>query len=1180
MPEVMTSNQDISPTPPDTSDLNRQREVCKKCNQLILEGHAYELGDDRWHIHCFNCSKCNTSLGCNSNFLVLGNGNLICSNCSYNCKQCGRKIDDLAILTGDQAYCSNCFKCRSCKNKIEDLRYARTSKGLFCMDCHEKLMAKKKKYDAKKKHLAMLQEKRLQLEREKDQRENQILEDHKRSVNSSRNSLINAYMTSNPNIKSGENLVYQQNNPSAGSVVSGKNKLLPLPPSLSPSKSNAFQGRNTTDISLSSVSASQIFSESNTKSPLPLPPQSQRKPPPSDPNQQFINGLHHPPVLHPDNDFSIEEVQNTSESDSNDDEASKTNGTSLRNKSSNRNSKVLPFVNEYSTPPLSSEQINRHDGDKFVYLDVLHTPPENTTESPYDQLKPGVELTPKENTVNLDSKSKNFLILSPNQFHDHEFHNAKSPIIDSPGTIISGNSNQNLKPVNLSVEERPRSTCSSPYAKANRQARVVETNDEILTEGLDDDLNIGTPKQQTSRAGTLKSVTSPPPKAALPSTPSRNAEPKKKFSFDEIPKGLGLEGVDYDNYDVQRQYIKQQQEKQNHESVNHNGENSPSSILNTPKRTIGNYSPAVTNLESPQEMDEHLRQQNQQLQQYQPSRKNSIMKGLKHKRSTSGNQNILSSFFKSKDDGRSHTRHASDGSVTSSITNAYISPPITSGSMNGTKHFRSTSDSTMLIHEEESFDMKAMKNEIQQMGITKNSLDQDIKKLKAEKQKLAEQLKSIQSKISSESIKYDNLIGEINELQVQKINLTNDNKELVVQQKTMQAELAKLTKSSSNESDMGGDNSTLGKSTVRSTTSLYKTHTPSSSKENFDYISPQQQQQQQPVEDEQTHKAARLKFWRRPKIGVQQVSHDNNSNISNSSNSTLSSISYNNGSSTTFGDTSGNGNHSNNALNFPSTGSRIPNSFSSQALRILPLSNNNNNNTNLGVNNSNIGGKFTKSKSTNILDSLLSGDSNQISLFNSTIQQRADYERNSIPLIVTRCLSEVETRGLDFEGIYRISGGNSAIVSIENAFSSLSNEPDDKQLNRLEETLNGDIHAVTSALKRYLRKLPEPIIPYVLYDEFIKVSANSNNTKEARISELINVINKLPNANKQTLKLIVQHLQLVNSMKEVNKMGYKNLSVVFAPTLARDETGEREMSDMGFRNDTTELLLSESSQIF
>jgi hypothetical protein len=52
-------------------------------------------------------------------------------------------------LTGDQAFCANCFKCRNCKRKIENLRYARTSQGIFCMDCHEALMARRRKRTAK-----------------------------------------------------------------------------------------------------------------------------------------------------------------------------------------------------------------------------------------------------------------------------------------------------------------------------------------------------------------------------------------------------------------------------------------------------------------------------------------------------------------------------------------------------------------------------------------------------------------------------------------------------------------------------------------------------------------------------------------------------------------------------------------------------------------------------------------------------------------------------------------------------------------------------------------------------------------------------------------------------------------------------------------------------------------------
>jgi hypothetical protein len=77
--------------------------------------------------------------------LLLGDGSLICNNCTYSCTACGNKIEDLAILTGDQAFCAGCFRCRNCKRKIENLKYARTSQGIFCMSCHETLMARRKK---------------------------------------------------------------------------------------------------------------------------------------------------------------------------------------------------------------------------------------------------------------------------------------------------------------------------------------------------------------------------------------------------------------------------------------------------------------------------------------------------------------------------------------------------------------------------------------------------------------------------------------------------------------------------------------------------------------------------------------------------------------------------------------------------------------------------------------------------------------------------------------------------------------------------------------------------------------------------------------------------------------------------------------------------------------------------
>ncbi|CDO94211.1 unnamed protein product [Kluyveromyces dobzhanskii CBS 2104] len=129
--------------------------VCVRCTNHITMGHAYELGGNRWHTHCFSCYKCDKPLSCDSDFLVLGTSDLICFECSDSCKCCGKKIDDLAIIlaSSNEAYCSDCFKCCKCGEKINDLRYAKTKKGLFCITCHERLLARKKYHEEKKRRL-------------------------------------------------------------------------------------------------------------------------------------------------------------------------------------------------------------------------------------------------------------------------------------------------------------------------------------------------------------------------------------------------------------------------------------------------------------------------------------------------------------------------------------------------------------------------------------------------------------------------------------------------------------------------------------------------------------------------------------------------------------------------------------------------------------------------------------------------------------------------------------------------------------------------------------------------------------------------------------------------------------------------------------------------------------------
>jgi hypothetical protein len=99
----------------------------------------------RWHIDCFRCNTCGTIQDSDSNLLLLSNGDLMCNNCTYSCSACGNKIEGLAILTDGPVFCEGCFRCRNCKRKIENLRYARTTLGIFCMPCHESVMARRRK---------------------------------------------------------------------------------------------------------------------------------------------------------------------------------------------------------------------------------------------------------------------------------------------------------------------------------------------------------------------------------------------------------------------------------------------------------------------------------------------------------------------------------------------------------------------------------------------------------------------------------------------------------------------------------------------------------------------------------------------------------------------------------------------------------------------------------------------------------------------------------------------------------------------------------------------------------------------------------------------------------------------------------------------------------------------------
>ncbi|XP_039083726.1 rho GTPase-activating protein 23 isoform X2 [Hyaena hyaena] len=161
-------------------------------------------------------------------------------------------------------------------------------------------------------------------------------------------------------------------------------------------------------------------------------------------------------------------------------------------------------------------------------------------------------------------------------------------------------------------------------------------------------------------------------------------------------------------------------------------------------------------------------------------------------------------------------------------------------------------------------------------------------------------------------------------------------------------------------------------------------------------------------------------------------------------------------------------------------------------------------------------------------------------------------ENQRVPLIVAACCRIVEARGLESTGIYRVPGNNAVVCSLQ------------EQLNRgpgdinLQDERWQDLNVISSLLKSFFRKLPEPLFTDDKYNDFIE--ANRIEDSRERMKTLRKLIRDLPGHYYETLKFLVGHLKTIADHSEKNKMEPRNLALVFGPTLVR--TSEDNMADM------------------
>ncbi|NXE91414.1 RHG15 protein, partial [Menura novaehollandiae] len=193
-------------------------------------------------------------------------------------------------------------------------------------------------------------------------------------------------------------------------------------------------------------------------------------------------------------------------------------------------------------------------------------------------------------------------------------------------------------------------------------------------------------------------------------------------------------------------------------------------------------------------------------------------------------------------------------------------------------------------------------------------------------------------------------------------------------------------------------------------------------------------------------------------------------------------------------------------------------------------------------------------------------------IFGSHLHLVCEHEKSTVPQFVKLCIKAVERRGLDVDGIYRVSGNLATIQKLRFVVNQ------EEKLN-LDDSQWEDIHVVTGALKMFFRELPEPLFPYCFFEQFVEAIKIQDNA--TRIKSIRSLVKKLPRPNYDTMKILFEHLQKIAAKESVNLMSTQSLGIVFGPTLLRPEKETGNMAvHMLYQNQIVELMLSEYSKIF
>ncbi|XP_049829558.1 uncharacterized protein LOC126268092 isoform X4 [Schistocerca gregaria] len=179
-----------------------------------------------------------------------------------------------------------------------------------------------------------------------------------------------------------------------------------------------------------------------------------------------------------------------------------------------------------------------------------------------------------------------------------------------------------------------------------------------------------------------------------------------------------------------------------------------------------------------------------------------------------------------------------------------------------------------------------------------------------------------------------------------------------------------------------------------------------------------------------------------------------------------------------------------------------------------------------------------------------------------TLESGCEAEVPTFIIEACKCIEE----NCGTEGLFRKAGSNARQRQIKTHLDSGG------KLGRQHHVID-----VANVLKHFFRELPEPLLPYIYHDLFMRCLL----LKEMKVEAVLLTCLLLPAVHLASLEYIMQFFQRVASQSELNKMDTRNLAIILTPSIMPvDEkmitnTGTR----LGYHVSIVETLLENASEI-